>query len=96
MRIPSFGALIFILAAGALGAAQSSQRDAAAEAQLEKQLAAINPALVAPFHQGTVAMDKEAYAESAALFETVCQQAPKFDAALRRLGWSLASAGRTV
>ncbi len=96
MRILTVGTLTLIVLASALFGAQPSQRDAAAEAQLEKELAAINPALVEPFHKGTAAMDKEAYAESAAFFETVCQQAPTFDAALRRLGWSLANTGRTV
>ena len=60
-------------------------------AELEKSA----PQSVADFKVATEAMDAQNYDKAIELFQRVRQQAPKFDAALRRLGGSLVSVGKT-
>jgi tetratricopeptide (TPR) repeat protein len=76
-----------------LRAAQAT-RDLAVETKIEQQLHAIDPALVEPFRNARIAMDRDDYAESARLLAIVCERAPSFDAALRRRGNSLARVGQ--
>jgi tetratricopeptide (TPR) repeat protein len=77
-----------------LCAAATNGRDMAFEARLEQELAQINPALVEPFRNARIAFDKADYAESARLLTPIIEKAPQFDAAVRRLGSSLAHSGR--
>jgi len=59
------------------------------------ELEASAPQSVADFKAATEAMDAQNYPKAIELFQKVRQQAPKFDPALRRLGGSLVSTGKT-
>lgn len=82
-----------ICAFAVMAHAATSQRDMVAEAKLENDLAKLDPALVAPFREARIAMDKRDYAASVRLLRAVVEKAPTFDAAVRRLASSLAAAG---
>ena len=53
------------------------------------------PQSVADFKAATEAMDAQDYEKAIDLFLKVRQQAPKFDAAIRRLGGCLVDTGKT-
>jgi len=74
--------------------AQARARSAETERRIEQQLEAIAPDAVLSFHQATVALDSQNYAEAQRLYREVLNHAPGFSAALRRLGSSLAAAGQ--
>ena len=72
--------LAILLAAGA--SAQTRERDAQAERRIEQQLAAISPDSVAPFHEATVALDRQNYAEAVRLYREVLRNAARFSPAI--------------
>ena len=74
--------------------AQALVRSAETERRIEQQLEAIAPDEVRSFHQATLALDKQNYAEAQRLYRQVLNHAPGFPPALRRLGSSLAAAGQ--
>lgn len=88
--------LLVILATLALPAAAQSGRDTAKEKRISDQLRSVAPAAVADFEAGTIAMDAEQNEEAIRHFQAVLQQAPKFDPAMRRLGYSLARVHRVT
>jgi len=59
------------------------------------ELEASAPESVADFKAATEAMDAQKYDKAIELFMKVHEQAPKFDAAIRRLGGSLVDTGKT-
>jgi tetratricopeptide (TPR) repeat protein len=75
--------------------AQTVNRDMQKEAAIWSQLHDVAPDLVETFKEATIKMDKEDYLGAAVLYQKVVDAAPRFDAGLRRLGTSLASAGQT-
>ena len=70
---------------------RNMEKEKAIWAELEKSA----PKSVADFKAGTEAMDAQKYEEAAEHFLKVQQEAPEFDAALRRLGGCLVLAGKT-
>ena len=90
-------ALILALLA-ALGLTVSAQepttRNLEKEKPIWKQLQSIAPGAIEDFKAGTVAMDSNNYEEAIKRYESVRKKAPDFDPMLRRLGFSLAYAGR--
>ena len=86
--------LAAILAATLIPGAVRAERDMAKEGRIEQELLAINPALVAPFREARIAIDRSDYAAAARLLGPVCDAAPNFDAAQRRLGYALSGSGR--
>ncbi len=66
--------------------AQPIDRDQKKEQLIEDQLKAINPELVRPFKEATIAMDKGNLALADSLYSLVYANAPGFDPLLRRLG----------
>jgi tetratricopeptide (TPR) repeat protein len=85
--------LSFVVCVTSVHAAQAGRRDMAAEARIEQQLAALNPALVAPFREARIAADANDIATAARLLKPVVDQAPQFDPALRRLGSAMVRTG---
>jgi len=79
---------------GVLAWAAPAGRDMAREAQIEQELARLDPSQVEPFRAGRIAMDKGDAAEAARLYAQVCRQVPGFDAAARRLGNNLVHQGQ--
>src|SRR5262245_40424462 len=76
--------------------AQAPARSAETERRIEQRLEAIAPDEVRSFHQATLALDKQNYAEAERLYREVLDHAPGFPPALRRLGSTLAAAGQVV
>jgi len=70
-------------------------RDMAKEKAIWAELETSAPQSVADFKAATEAMDAQDYEKAIDLFLKVHQAAPKFDAALRRLGSSLVATGKT-
>ena len=70
-------------------------RDMAKEKAIWAELETVAPQRVADFKAATEAMDAQDYDKAIELFLRVRQAAPGFDAALRRLGGCLVSAGQT-
>ena len=68
----------------------------AAEARIEQQLTALNPALVAPFREARIAFDANDAAKAVRLLKPVVDQLPQFDPALRRLGAAMSQTGAHV
>jgi len=75
--------------------ADGASRDAKREAAIVAELRARSPEAVADFEAATAALDKNDFASAATAYCRVLDQAPKFDVALRRLGWSFVQQGRT-
>ncbi len=73
--------------------AQTAARDQAKEAVLYDQLKPIAPKAVAAFQAGTQAMDNRDFDQCLSKFNEVLVAAPKFDPALRRLGYCLIEKG---
>ena len=70
-------------------------RDMAKEKAIWAELETSAPQSVADFKAATEALDAQDYEKAIDLFLKVHQAAPKFDAALRRLGSSLVATGKT-
>jgi hypothetical protein len=85
--------LLFILS-GSITYAQPA-RDMAKEKAIWAELETSAPQSVADFKAGTEAMDAQDYDKAVELFLRVHQEAPDFDAAIRRLGGCLVSTGKT-
>ncbi len=86
--------LLLLILSGSSTQAQPGrdmEKEKAIWAELEKSA----PNSVADFKAGTEAMDAQQYDKAAELFLKVQQEAPDFDAALRRLGGCLVLAGKT-
>jgi tetratricopeptide (TPR) repeat protein len=86
--------LLLLILSGSTSYAQPA-RDMAKEKAIRAELETSAPQSVADFKAATEAMDAEDYDKAIELFLKVLQEAPKFDAALRRLGGSLVSTGKT-
>lgn len=86
--------LLLVLVLGT--AAGLSARDLQKEAAIENELAALNASLVPDFRAAREAMDRHDYATAAKLLRPICERAPTFDAAHRRLGSSLALSGQRL
>lgn len=89
-------AFIILLAAASPALAQAQARDAQKEAQIVAELAAIAPASVETFKQGTEAMDRGDAQAAARFYGLVIKQAPQWDVVHRRLGYNLVGAGQTA
>ena len=70
-------------------------RDMEKEKAIWAELGKTAPQSVADFKAATEAMDAQNYEKAIELFLKVHQEAPQFDAVLRRLGGSLVSTGKT-
>jgi tetratricopeptide (TPR) repeat protein len=86
--------LLLLILSGSITYAQQG-RDMAKEKAIWAELEKSAPQSVADFKAATEAMDAENYDKAIDLFLKVRQEAPKFDPALRRLGGTLVSAGKT-
>lgn len=71
-----------------------SQRDPATEGPIVEELRAAAPGAVDAFQRATAAFDADDYPTAESLYRQVLAQQPNFDAALRRLGASVARQGR--
>lgn len=69
-------------------------RDLEKEQAIQRQLEKIAPKSVATFKAATEALDKDDYEQAAKLYQQALKAAPSFDHVYRRLGTSLALAGR--
>ena len=87
--------LLFLLILGCSSTQAQSARDMEKEKAIWAELEKSAPNSVADFKAGTEAMDAQQYDKAAELFLKVQQEAPGFDAALRRLGGCLVLAGKT-
>lgn len=74
------------LSLGIAHAASSNGRDPAREAELEQQLAALDPTLVPPFREASAAYDAKKYADVVRLLTPIQARFPRFDPVLRRIG----------
>src|SRR5678815_877963 len=70
-------------------------RDMAKEKAIWAELETSAPQSVADFKAATEAMDAQDYQKAIDLFLKVHQEAPKFNAAIRRLGGCLVDTGKT-
>lgn len=86
--------LLLLLLSGSIAYAQPG-RDMAKEQAIWAELEKVAPQSLADFKAATEALDSEHYDIAIELFSRVHQEAPKFDAALRRLGGSLVATGKT-
>jgi tetratricopeptide (TPR) repeat protein len=79
------------------GSSTSAQprRNMEKEKAIWAELETLAPQSVADFKAATEAMDAQDYDKAVKLFQIVHQQAPEFDAALRRLGGCLVLTGKT-
>ncbi|MEA2696082.1 MAG: hypothetical protein QOI66_353 [Myxococcales bacterium] len=89
---------VFLVAIGmtapALAApARAYQRDPVAEEAFGRELAAIDPALVPIFRDGTAALDAGQTKEALSAFQTIAARAPNHAATLRRLSYALRTLG---
>lgn len=75
-------------------AAQIASRDMAKEEVIYNELRKTAPNAVDAFKAATAAMDGGKFDESEKLFTEVIRQSPKFDPAIRRLGFALVDLGR--
>ena len=87
--------LLLLLLLSGLSTQAQSARDMEKEKAIWAELEKSAPNSVADFKAGTEAMDAQQYDKAAGLFLKVQQEAPDFDAALRRLGGCLVLAGKT-
>jgi tetratricopeptide (TPR) repeat protein len=94
MLKPTSLLLLLLILSGSIAYAQQ-RRDMAKEKAIWAELETSAPQSVADFKAATEAMDARDYDKAVELFLKVHQQAPKFDAALRRLGGSLVDTGKT-
>lgn len=94
MSKPTYSLLLLLILCASITYAQQG-RDMAKEKAIWAELEASAPQSVADFKAATEAMDAQNYPKAIELFQKVRQKAPKFDAALRRLGGSLVSNGKT-
>ncbi|HZM99869.1 MAG TPA: tetratricopeptide repeat protein [Pyrinomonadaceae bacterium] len=85
--------LLLILFASTTLAQQT--RDLEKEKAIWAELETVAPNSVADFKAATEAMDAQDYDKAVALYQSVREKAPDFDAALRRLGWCLVATGKT-
>ena len=86
--------LLLLILSGSSTQAQSG-RDMEKEKAIWAELERSAPKSVADFKAATDAMDAQNFDQAAELFLKVHQEAPDFDAALRRLGGCLVLAGKT-
>lgn len=86
--------LLLLVLCGSITYAQQG-RDMEKEKAIWAELETTAPQRVADFKAATEAMDAQDYAKAIDLFLKVIQEAPKFDAALRRLGGCLVDTGKT-
>lgn len=86
--------LLLLILSGSTTYAQPG-RDMAKEQTIWAELETLAPQSVADFKAATEAMDAEDHDRAVELFQRVHQEAPNFDAALRRLGSSMVSTGKT-
>ena len=93
MLKPTSLLLLLLILSGSITYAQQD-RDMAKEKAIWAELEASAPQSVADFKAATEAMDANDYDKAIELFLKVHQAAPKFDAALRRLGGCLVSTGK--
>jgi tetratricopeptide (TPR) repeat protein len=93
LKATSLLLLLLILSASTTYAQTS--RDIAKEKAIWAELESSAPQSVADFKAATEAMDAENYDKAIDLFLKVQQAAPRFDPALRRLGGTLVSTGKT-
>jgi tetratricopeptide (TPR) repeat protein len=77
-----------------VSAQSSPARNLEKEKAIWDQLQSIAPGAVEDFKAGTVAMDSNNYEEAIKRYQSALEKAPEFDHVLRRLGFSLAYAGR--
>ena len=89
----TFLLLLILLFGSSSTAAQQGGRDMEKEKAIWAELETIAPASVADFKLATEAMDAQEFDKAAKLYQAVHKKAPKFDAALRRLGGCLVAAG---
>jgi Zn-dependent protease with chaperone function len=87
--------LIFLPALAVPAPAQVSGRNPEKEKRILEQLQTVAPNAVEDFKNGTSALDSGNIDEAIKRYESVTKQAPQFDHGQRRLGLSLAAAGRT-
>jgi len=85
-------ALVLLVSAGSLFA-QPAARNPRRERAIEQELAAIAPAAVPIFQNGTRAMDSGDYATAVGFYREALKLAPNSPAVLRRLGTCLVSNG---
>jgi thioredoxin-like negative regulator of GroEL len=86
--------LLLLILYGSSTSAQPS-RNMEKEKAIWAELETLAPQSVADFKAATEAMDAQDYDKAVKLFQSVHQQAPDFDAALRRLGGCLVLTGKT-
>ena len=86
--------LLLLILASSLTPAQQS-RNMEKEKAIWAELETVAPQSLADFKAATEAMDAQNYDKAIQLFLKVDQQAPNFDAALRRLGGCFVSTGKT-
>ena len=86
--------LLLLILYGSSTATEPS-RNMEKEKVIWAELETLAPQSVGDFKAATEAMDAQDYDKAAKLFLAVHQQAPNFDAALRRLGSCLVSSGKT-
>lgn len=94
MLKPNSLLLLLLILSGSITYAQQG-RDMAKEKAIWAELEMSAPQSVADFKAATQAMDAQDYDKAIELFLRVHQKVPNFDPALRRLGGSLVSTGRT-
>jgi tetratricopeptide (TPR) repeat protein len=87
--------LILLLILYASSTLAQPGRDMEKEKAIWAELEAVAPNSVADFKAATEAMDAQDYEKAIALYQSVREKAPDFDAALRRLGWCLVATGKT-
>ena len=87
--------ILLLIVSGSVTYAQP-RRDMTKEKAIWAELEKSAPQSVADFKAATEAMDAQNYNNAVEMFLKVLQQAPKFDAALRRLGGSLVDIGKTA
>jgi tetratricopeptide (TPR) repeat protein len=92
--ISRIAAASLIALLGLAAFAQAQGRDLEKEKAIWQELEAMAPATVTTFRAATGALDKGEFQEAARLYEEVLKKAPESDFVYRRLGTSLALAGR--
>jgi len=87
--------LLLLVLYGSSTPAQQTSRNLEKEKPIWAELETLAPESVADFKAATEAMDAQDYDKATELYLKVHQQAPNFDAALRRLGWCFIATGKT-